>query len=139
MRRRAYCEYIMTIRNSNTTSGECKTRTSPTRIFPFSIKKMSNSGCLLDFAKLTDVSKNVISKMSAAQVYENLTAWAGTYDPAFAEVLWADPAYAKAILSIGRGGKKPRKGPCDVGGREAVYGLFLRPLLCHRRRVSRRL
>lgn len=70
---------------------------------------MSNSGCLLDFAKLTDVSKNVISKMPAEEVYEKLVAWAEEYDPDFALVLEADADYAKSILAIGRGGKKPRK------------------------------
>lgn len=118
------CEYIMTILNSNYDEWRMQNPDKPYTDFPFSIKKMSNSGCLLDFAKLTDVSKNVISKMSAAQVYENLTAWAGTYDPAFAEVLLADPAYAKAILSIGRGGKKPRKDLATWADAKPYMGFF---------------
>ena len=77
--------------------------------FPFNIKKMSASGCLVDFPKLTDVSKNVISKMTADEVYDRVAAWSAEFDPEFAAVLTADPAYAKSILAIGRGGKKPRK------------------------------
>ena len=35
--------------------------------------------------------------------------YAEEFDPDFSAVLKRDPAYAKAILAIGRGGKKPRK------------------------------
>ena len=38
--------------------------------FPFSTKKMSGSGALFDIDKLKDVSKNVISRMSAQEVYD---------------------------------------------------------------------
>ena len=77
--------------------------------FPFNIKKMSVSGCLFDFAKLEDVSKNVISKMSAEKVTDEVTAWALQYDKAFGEVLAANKDMATAAFAIGRGGKKPRK------------------------------
>ena len=87
-------------------------------------KKMSNSGCLLDFAKLTDVSKNVISKMSADEVYEKLSAWASEYDPDFAACLSADADYAKKILSIGRGGKKPRKDLATWADAKPYMGFF---------------
>jgi len=77
--------------------------------FPFNIKKMSVSGCLFDFEKLNDVSKNVISRMSADTVYEQATAWAKENDAELYEALAADADYAKSIFAIGRGGKKPRK------------------------------
>lgn len=77
--------------------------------FPFSIKKMSVSGCLFDFNKLSDVSKNVISKMTAEKVYCDTLAWAKEYDTELYETLSSDPDYAKRILAIGRGGAKPRK------------------------------
>ena len=77
--------------------------------FPFNIKKMSSSGCLFDFNKLNDVSKNVISRMSAEEVYEQVTAWALEFDPVFGKQLQASPDFAKTIFAIGRGGKKPRK------------------------------
>ena len=77
--------------------------------FPFNVKKMSVSGCLFDFAKLEDVSKNVISKMSADKVTDEVTAWALQFDKPFGEVLSANRDMAKAAFAIGRGGKKPRK------------------------------
>lgn len=77
--------------------------------FPFNIKKMSTSGCLFDFAKLNDVSKNVISRMSAEKVYELSSQWAKDFDPELYEEMTARPEYTKSIFAIGRGGKKPRK------------------------------
>ena len=47
--------------------------------------------------------------MDAETVYENVVAWTSEYDPEFNAVLTKDPQYAKDILSIGRGGSKPRK------------------------------
>lgn len=118
------CEYIMTILNSNYDEWRMQNPDKPYTDFPFSIKKMSNSGCLLDFAKLTDVSKNIISKMTAAEVYEKLTAWASEYDPEFASVLLADKEYAITILAIGRGGKKPRKDIATWADAKPYMGFF---------------
>ncbi len=103
------CEYIMTLLNSNYEEWHAQNPDKPYTEFPFNIKKMSCSGCLFDFDKLNDVSKNVISRMSAEEVYDQATAWALAYDPDFGTLLAADPDYAKAIFAIGRGGKKPRK------------------------------
>ena len=102
-------EYLMTLLNSNFEEWRLKNPAEPLDTFPFSIKKMGVSGALFDMDKLCDVSRNVVSRMPAEDVYEQLAAWAAQFDPAFAALLEADPAYTKAILSIGRGGKKPRK------------------------------
>ena len=105
----AVYEYIMTILNSNFEDWRRANQTAPTDDFKFSPKKLNPAGSLFDYAKLTDVSKNEIAKMDAEKVYTLLTEWAQEFDPDFAAKLTADPAYAKAILAIGRGGKKPRK------------------------------
>jgi len=102
-------EYVMTLLNSNYEEWHSKNPDQKYTDFPFSIKKMSNSGCLFDFDKLNDVSKNVLCRWTAEQVYDALTVWAEEFDPDFAAQLTADPAVTKAILAIGRGGKKPRK------------------------------
>ena len=105
----AVCEYVMTLLNSNYEEWHAQNPELPYTDFPFSIKKMSNSGCLFDFQKLNDVSKNVLSRMSADEIFEGCLGWAKENDPDFAALLSADPTYAKAIFAIGRGGKKPRK------------------------------
>lgn len=102
-------EYLLTILNSNFEEWRMQNPDKPWTDFKFDIKKMSASGCLFDHVKLNDVSKNVVSKMTADSVYGQLAEWADDYDVEFASLLRRDPEYAKSILSIGRGGKKPRK------------------------------
>ena len=105
----AVAEYVLTLLNSNFEEWRTANPALPYTDFPFNVKKMSASGCLFDFQKLSDVSKNVLSRMSAEEVYDKYTAWASEYDPQMHTLLTADPDYAKAIFAIGRGGKKPRK------------------------------
>ena len=105
----AVYEYIMTILNSNFEDWRRANPDAPADTFKFSPKKLNPAGSLFDYAKLTDVSKNVISKMSAEEVCSLLTEWANEFDPDFGAKLSSDPAYATQILAIGRGGKKPRK------------------------------
>ncbi len=102
-------EYIMTVLNSNFEDWRRANPDEDVDKFAFSPKKLNPAGSLFDYAKLTDVSKNVIAKMDARQVYAQLRDWAERFDPEFAQKLTADPDYAQAILAIGRGGKKPRK------------------------------
>ena len=105
----AVYEYIMTLLNSNYEDWRRANPTAPSTDFKFSPKKLNPAGNLFDYAKLTDVSKNEIAKMDADKVYVLLLDWAKEFDPDFAAKLEANPAYAKRILAIGRGGRKPRK------------------------------
>ena len=105
----AVAEYVLTLLNSNYEEWRAANPTLPYTDFPFNVKKMSASGCLFDFQKLNDVSKNVLSRMTADEVYDRVVAWSADYDAELNALLTADPAYAKAIFAIGRGGKKPRK------------------------------
>ena len=102
-------EYLMTVLNSNFEDWRRANPDADIETFKFSPKKLNPAGSLVDYAKLVDVSKNVISRMSAGEVCTLLTQWAQEFDPDFGAKLAADPAYATAILAIGRGGKKPRK------------------------------
>ena len=102
-------EYIMTILNSNFEDWRRANPDADLDDFKFSPKKLNPAGSLFDYAKLTDVSKNVISKMSAETVYTLLTEWAKEFDADFGDKLAADADFATKILAIGRGGKKPRK------------------------------
>ena len=106
---KAVQEYLMTVLNSNYEDWRRANPDADMDTFKFRPKKLNPAGSLFDYAKLVDVSKNVISKFSAEEVYTQLTQWAEEFDPQFAKNLTADPDFAKAILAIGRGGKKPRK------------------------------
>lgn len=105
----AVVEYLLTIANSNFEDWRRQNKTAHYNEFPFKLNKMSASGALFDLAKLNSVSGEVISRMTADQVYDLATAWAQRFDPALYRRLTADPAYARALFAIDRGGKKPRK------------------------------
>ncbi len=105
-------EYVLTLLNSNYEEWHAQNKEASPDDFPFSVKKMSTSGCLFDFNKLNDVSKNVVSKMDAETVYGYVAEWAREFDEEFYGIFTADPEYSKRILSIGRGGNKPRKDIC---------------------------
>lgn len=102
-------EYILTLLNSNYEEWRAANPDKPYTDFPFSVKKMSASGCVFDYDKLGDISRTLISRMTAGEVYAQTLEWAEQYASDFADTLKAAPDYAKAILAIGRGGKKPRK------------------------------
>jgi len=120
----AVCEYIMTLLNSNYEEWHAQNPDKPYTDFPFNIKKMSTSGCLFDFDKLNDVSKNVISRMSAADVTAKVTEWAQAFDPDFGKALAEDPAFTEKIFAIGRGGKKPRKDLSTWADAKPYMGFF---------------
>lgn len=117
-------EYLFTILNSNYEEWHMQNPEKDYQDFPFSIKKMSTSGALFDPVKLNDVSKNMLSKMKAAEVYALALKWAKDFDAPFYQQLSADPAYGERILNIGRGGKKPRKDYATIPELKAFISFF---------------
>ena len=102
-------EYLLTLANSNFEEWRKANPNEPQSKFPFNLKKMSASGALFDLAKLNDVSKNVISVMSADELLEKTLDWSQEFDKPFYELISADKDFARAVLSIDRGTAKPRK------------------------------
>lgn len=102
-------EYLLTLANSNFEDWRKTNKTAPQSAFPFNLKKMSASGALFDLAKLNDVSKNVISVMSAEEVYNLITDWAKEYNEKLYALLTRDPEFSTKLFSIDRGTAKPRK------------------------------
>ena len=102
-------EYMLTILNSNFEEWRKANKTEDISKFPFNLKKMSVSGALFDMIKFNDVSKNVISVMTAEQVYNLVTEWAKDYNEQLYKLFVADGEKAKAILNIDRDNPKPRK------------------------------
>lgn len=102
-------EYLLTIANSDFEDWRRANPNADNSQFKLNLKKMSVSGALFDIAKLNDVSKNVISKMPAKRVVDELIAWSEKYDREFYEILTRDRDYAEAVFSIDRDTPKPRK------------------------------
>ena len=102
-------EYMLTILNSNFEEWRKANKTEDISKFPFNLKKMSVSGALFDMVKFNDVSKNVISVMTAKEVYKLVTDWAMDYNEVLYALFVDDKEKATAILNIDRDNPKPRK------------------------------
>ncbi len=101
--------YLMTIAASDFEDWRRANPDDSYKKFKFNLKKMSVSGALFDENKLIDVSKNMVAKLSSAEVYEKLTAWAHEFDTEFYNILTKNPEYTKSVLAIDRDVPKPRK------------------------------
>ena len=101
-------EYLMNIANSNFEIWRKQNPDKDMMEFDFDLKKMGVSGALFDMVKMLDVSKNVISKYSAREVYDASLTWAKEYDEELAKML-EDEEYSLKVLGIERGNVKPRK------------------------------
>ena len=102
-------EYLLNIANSNFENWRKQNKEADISEFDFELNKMSVSGALFDMVKLFDVSKIVISKYTAEEVYEAGLNWANVFDKELAELLQKDKEYTLKVLGIERGNEKPRK------------------------------
>ena len=105
----AVIEYLMTIASSEFEQWRRANKTESYKKFPFNLKKMSLSGALFDGVKLLDVSRNIISLKSAAEVTEKITDWAKQFDTDFYEKLSRDSEFTGKVFAIDRDVPKPRK------------------------------
>lgn len=105
----AVIEALMTIINSNYEAWHDANPDKKFYEFEYSPKKMSSSGAFFDLDKLDNISRNVISKMKASEVYDELLAWALEYDLEFADILKNKKEYSINLFNVEREQKKPRK------------------------------
>ena len=101
-------EYLLNIANSTFENWRRQNKDAEIEKFDFKLNKMSVSGALFDMVKLQDVSKIVISKMTAEEVYEKALDWANRHDEELSKML-EDKEYSLKVLGIERGNTKPRK------------------------------
>ena len=101
-------EYLMTILNSNFEEWRIANPQADIDEFEFTTEKMSNSGALFDLNKLNDVSKDVLLRIPATDLFDFLKGWSDEFRPELASV-FEDRQYLERILDIGRSGQKPRK------------------------------
>ena len=101
-------EYLLNIANSTFENWRRQNKEASIDEFDFQLNKMSVSGALFDMVKLNDVSKIVISRYSAEEVYNESLKWAKKYDDELVQML-SDKEYSLKVLGIERGNVKPRK------------------------------
>ena len=104
----AVVEYLLNIANSNFETWRKQNPNASIDEFELQLNKMSVSGALFDIVKILDISKTVISKYTAEQIYEEAYNWAKNYDSELLEML-QDKEYALKVFGIERGNVKPRK------------------------------
>lgn len=105
---KALQEYLMTIANTNFEGWRQANQDKSVDEFEFSFSKVG-SNPLFDMSKLINLSKNCISRMSANELYNNLTLWTKEYDINFFNILSKNKDYLLRVLNIEREQKKPRK------------------------------
>ena len=118
----AIWEYILSFANSNF---EDWRRTNPREDllkFPFKLSRLGSNNPYFDGAKLEDVSKNVISKCSAQNIFDAALAWAKLYDKEFADYLTKNKQRALAIFGIDRAPEKARKDIAKWSDIKTLYG-----------------
>lgn len=105
----AVTEYLMTLMNSNYEEWRMKNPDKSYKEFNFKTKHMSSSGALFDLNKLNDISKDVLVKMSEEDIMEFMMEWSSRFNKEAHTLLTKYYDDIIKLLSIGRGGKKPRK------------------------------
>ena len=128
--RQAILEYILNIANSSFEDWRRANPDAPLGDFELKLDRMSNSAALYDPLKMDSVSKDVIAKYSAAEVYEQVVEWAGQYDAPLAQALAADPAYSQRIFTLNAAmmGQTQRKDLACWSDVRRAYGFFFDPL-----------
>ena len=101
-------EYLLNIANSTFENWRRQNKDLSIDDFEFHLNKMSVSGALFDMVKLADVSKIVISRFAADEVYNESLKWAQKHDSELVEML-SNKEYSLKVLGIERGNAKPRK------------------------------
>lgn len=96
--------------------------------FPFKVSKIGSNNPMFDFQKLDDCSKQVISRLSAQEIYNSLLAWAEKYDKSFYEKIVNMKDFCIKLFSIDREGKNPRKDISKWSEVESLYSYMFYPL-----------
>ena len=102
-------EYLLNIVNSSYEEWRAENPKADYHEFTVVLDKMSKSGALFDLVKLNDVSKDVIARMNATDVYDKYTTWAKVNDEAMYNLVTSNETMAKEVFNIDKDGPKPRK------------------------------
>lgn len=98
----AVIDYLMNLANSDFEDFKKANPDKTYKDFEFKISKLNNSGPLLDFVKLEDISKEFIATLTYQELYDRLYEWAVKNDKEMQARLDAKPDYFKQILDIER-------------------------------------
>ena len=101
--------YLLTLLNSNFEEWHDKNPDKDINEFPFSVKKMSQSGALFDLQKFHDICKKEFAKMSLEEVYTFLETWVREYDSQHYDLYFGDREYMEKVLTLCMGLNQKRR------------------------------
>ncbi len=105
----AVLEYLLNIINSGFETWRANNPEVDWREFKFGVDDITAVAPIFDLVKLGDMSKNIISKMTASELYEAWLEWAVEFDKPLADYIKANKNFVIGFLNIDREGQKPRK------------------------------
>ena len=127
--KQAVVEYLVNLLNSDFEAWRAKNPTANYLDFDFKISKISSNNPMFDIVKMEDVSKNVISRMTAEDVYNSVLKYSEEFDKDFAKIWKKHKQVALAVLSIGRDVERPRKDLTTFADAKTQYAYMFKELL----------
>lgn len=102
-------EYLYTIANSNFEEWLAENPTKSLDDFKLTFEKFSLDGALFDLPKLTNISKEVLSRFTKEEFTKECLEWAKDYDQKLYDLINSDKDKFESIINIEREQEKPRK------------------------------
>lgn len=121
-------EYVLNLLNSSFEPWRKNHPDEPLAMFQLSTSNLSKSGAIFDMAKLENVCKNVIAKMSGEEVYTQTLMWAMEYDHDYAKLLKEKRDYMIRVFSMDKNLVRPRKDIKCWSEVKDFYGYMLNEL-----------
>ncbi|MDD5750488.1 MAG: glutamate--tRNA ligase [Candidatus Pacebacteria bacterium] len=124
----AIIEYLLNLANSDFEDWRAKNPDADNHKFVLRLEKINQSGALFDLAKLQNISKAIIARMSAGKIAEAALQWARKYDTDLAKEMAKDSGYLEKIFSIERSGEHQRKDIAKWSDLRSEIGYFFDPI-----------
>ncbi|MDR3289903.1 MAG: hypothetical protein LBT02_01315 [Rickettsiales bacterium] len=112
-------DYNMNLLNSNYEDWRKVNGKAPYTDFPFDYKKINESGALLDFNKLDNITKNFVATLTAEELYDRLLEWAKNYNEKLFNLMDSEKAKFVSIFEIER--KDTDRVRKDYGKMSGIY------------------
>lgn len=122
--KKAVIEYLLNLLNSDFETWRMANPREDYHSFDFKLSKISSNNPMFDIIKLKDVSKNLVSRMKAVDLYDETLAWAKEYDKDFAKILEENKVLTINALNIDREIDRPRKDIALYSDVKDLYNYF---------------
>jgi glutamyl-tRNA synthetase len=104
-----FLEYLITIANSNFEEWRLQNKCANMLDFNLDFKKMTLDGALFDIAKVKNICKERLSRMTKEEFTDKAYHYACQYNPELKALIDRDRDYFMSIINIEREKDKPRK------------------------------